>query len=478
MENKKIVLISTDGFIQHGLRSISAVLKKNGFDVHIIFFSYDTDARMIFNSKEILKSIKDIIRNSLIVGISTNMQVDSPLAIWLFNQIKDMNIPLIWGGIYPTINPEDCIKHVDILCRGEGEYTTLELVKKLIKKQPIENIANLWVKKNGEIIKNPPRELITDINILPFPDIDSSTHYYLDKKEKKIKKIENGDLKQTNPENLFCVHGTRGCPLICSYCSNKAMDTMYCGRFRRTRKRNVNLIIEELKIAVKKLHPQKIWFSDDIFTLRTEEELKLFSEMYKKYIHLPFMCYVSPTTISETKIKYLVDAGINSVEMGIQSGSDYINKEVYERQQTKKDVLQATKILSKFGNKITPKYQFILFNKYEKEEDILETIDLIKKIPEPYNMQCFTLSLFKGSELYNRYLKDGYLSKDYKMLDYLDADIAFWKSINKMSNRKHYLYTLLWFMIYSTKFRRRLFPLLRNDKLVKRYQLCFVIYLL
>ena len=409
MEKQKIILISTDGFIQHGLRSISAVLKKEGFDVHIIFFSYNTDARIIFNSREILKSIRNIIQGSILIGISTNMQVDSPLAIWLFNNVKDMNIPLIWGGIYPTINPEDCIKHVDILCRGEGEYAALELAKKLVKKQSIDNILNLWLKKDGKIIKNPLRELIGNINVLPFPDIDTSTHYYLDKKEKRIRIIEDGDLKQTNPENLFCVHGVRGCPLICSYCSNKAMDTLYCGKFRRVRKRSVNLIIDELRIAIKKLNPEKIWFSDDIFTIRTEDELKLFSELYKKYINLPFMCYVSPTTVSETKLKYLVDAGINSVEMGIQSGSDYINKDIYERQQTRKDVLKATKILSKFGDKITPKYQFILFNKYEKEEDIIETIDLIKKIPPPYIMQCFTLSLFKGSELYNKYLKDGYI---------------------------------------------------------------------
>ncbi len=467
MKKQKITLISTDGFIQHGVRSISAFLKEHGFDVNIIFFNFEIDAEYLYNSTKALKSIRNIINDSVLVGISTNMQVNSPLAIWLSDHIKDMNIPLIWGGIYPSINPDECIKHIDIICRGEGEYAALELTHKLIKKQSIKDIPNLWIKlKSGEIIKNRPRKLITNLDILPFPDIDTSTHYYLNKKESVLAKIPQEDPMRTDSEGMFCVHGSRGCPFICSYCSNKALDTLYCGKFRKTRKRSINLLIEELQIVVKKVNPKKIWFSDDVFTIRSEEEIKLFSELYKKYINIPFICYVSPTTVSETKIKYLVDAGMKWVELGIQSGSDYLNKNIYERQQTREDVLKATKILSHFGKQISPRYQFILFNKYEREEDIIETINLIKKIQPPYILQAFTLSLFKGSELYNRYLKDGYVSSDYKLLTYTDADIAFWKSIHKISNRKHYLYMLLWFMIQSSRFRNKIFNPLRNDKLI------------
>ncbi len=467
IKKKKITLISTDGFIQHGLRSISAFLKKNDFDVNIIFFNFETDIKHIYNSMNLLKEIKNIIKDSIFVGISTNMQVNSPLAIWLSERIKDMNIPLIWGGIYPTINPEDCIKYFDILCIGEGEYAALELAQKLIKKQSIENISNLWVKlKSGKIIRNQLKGLITDLDVLPFPDIDTSTHYYLNKKNNAIEKIPQKNPMGIDSEGLFCIHGARGCPFICSYCSNKTLDNLYCGNFRKIRKRSINLIIEELQIAIKKTDTKRIWFSDDVFTIRSDEEIKLFSELYKKYIDLPFTCYVSPTTVSETKIRYLVDSGMMHVEMGVQSGSDYLNKNIYERPQTKKDVLKAVQILNKFRNQMVPIYQFILFNEYEREEDIMETIDLIKKIPPPYVMNSFTLSLFKGSELYNKYLKDGYMSSNYEILNYTDANVAFQKSINKISNQKHYLYMLLWFMIESTKYGNKIFKPLKNEWLV------------
>lgn len=463
----KITLISTDGYIQHGLRSISAFLKAKDFDVQVIFLDGFEHAEDIYRSKEILKSIRNIAEESVLVGISTNMQTNYFLSKWLSDNIKELRIPIVLGGIYPTLNPEDCIKDFDFICRGEGEYAILELAERLIRKQSIENVSNLWMRSEDKIIRNPPRDLIGNLDVLPFPDIDTSTHYYFDKTKGTIEKIPKDNPQMVNSEGIFCVHGSRGCPFICAYCSNKAIDTLYCGKFRISRKRNINLIIEELKRAVEQAHPKKIWFSDDVFTIRPVEELRLFRDLYKKHINLPFMCYVSPTTVSEDKIELLVDAGLKWIEMGIQSGSDYINKNIYERQQTREDVLKATQILHKFGDKVTLRYQFILFNEYEREEDIIETITLIKKIPPPYSMQVFTLSLFKGSELYNRYLKDGHVSTDYKLLTYADADIAFWRSINKISNRKHYLYMLLWFMIQSTVFGRKIFNPLRNDRLIK-----------
>ena len=468
VEKKKITLISTDGFVQHGVRSMSAFLKEEGFLVNVIFFTYENDAKDIYSSPKILESIREIVKGSVFVGMSTNMQVNGPLAIWLSNNIKDMGIPLVWGGIYPTINPEDCIEHFDIICRGEGEYVALELAEKLIKNQSINKIPNLWVKsKDGKITKNPPRELIGDLDVLPIPDIDTSNHYYLDKKEKKIKKIPKNDPLMNGVGGTYILHGSRGCPFVCSYCSNKAIDTLYCGKFRAVRKRDIKLIIEELKEAVKIANPGHIWFSDDVFPLRSDEELKLFRSLYKKYINIPFSCYVSPTTVSETKMKYLVEAGLSLVEMGVQSGSDRINRDIYERYQLKEDVLRATRILHKFKNRIVLRYQFILFNEYEEEEDIVETIKLIKEMPPPYNLQAFTLSLFKGSELYNKYKESGYIPSNYKMLTYTEADLAFWRNINKMSNRKHYLYALLWFMIQSTRFKGRIFAPLKSDRLPK-----------
>lgn len=377
-----------------------------------------------------------------------------------------MNLPSIWGGIYPTINPDECIEHADIICRGEGEYAVLELITKLKNGESIDNIPNLWVKTNGHIKKNEPRSLISNLDDLPFPDIDTINHYCLDHREKRVKKIADRNPMKSYLGDVFSIHTTRGCPLSCSYCSNSGIDMLYGGKFRKTRKRSVEKVIEELQMVVEKVNPKLLWFSDDIFTIRSETELKLFSDLYKKHINLPFMCYVSPATVTEVKMKLLVDAGMKWLEMGIQSGSDYVNRDIYERHQTRGAVLKAAHIINKFKDKVIPAYQFIMFNEYEREEDIIDTINLIKQIPPPYTMQCSTLSLFTGSALYNRYVKDGYVAADYKFLTCTEADVAFRIGINKMSHRKHYLYILLWFMIQSTRMDKEVMALFRNDALI------------
>lgn len=83
-----ITLISTDGAIQNGLRSISAVLKKEGWKVNVIFLRSEVDEKVIYRSPNIMNSIKDIVKDSLLVGISTNIQVGSPLAIYLFTAVR------------------------------------------------------------------------------------------------------------------------------------------------------------------------------------------------------------------------------------------------------------------------------------------------------------------------------------------------------------------------------------------------------
>jgi len=162
-------------------------------------------------------------------------------------------------------------------------------------------------------------------------------------------------------------------------------------------------------------------------------------------------------------MRCLVEAGVSWVEMGVQSGSDHVNRDIYGRHQTAEAVLRAARIINKFKARTMPVYQFILFNEYEQEEDVVATINLIKQLPPPYTMQSFALSLFKGSELYARYVKDGYVGPDRRLLTYTEADVALRAGINRMSNRKHYLYTLLWVMIHTSVFRQRIVKVFRYD---------------
>jgi len=83
------------------------------------------------------------------------------------------DVYLLIGGIHASLNPEEVIAaDFDALCVGEGEYPTLELVSQLEKGERPSNIANLWIKNDSTIEKNPTRPFLQDVDSLPFPDKD------------------------------------------------------------------------------------------------------------------------------------------------------------------------------------------------------------------------------------------------------------------------------------------------------------------
>ena len=87
-------------------------------------------------------------------------------------------MPIVWGGIYPPICPEESIQHTDMICLGEREFPILDLANSLAEGKDITAIPNLWVNKRGEVIKNDLRRL-NDLDSLLFPDFTEENKYYI-----------------------------------------------------------------------------------------------------------------------------------------------------------------------------------------------------------------------------------------------------------------------------------------------------------
>lgn len=107
----------------------------------------------------------------LYAGISTlsSNQLSYALEISRYIRRKFPELPLIWGGPHPTLVPEQTAKSklVDLVVRGEGEETLLELTEKIEKGENWESVKGITFKKEDKIISNPPRK---------FLDIDNVTH--------------------------------------------------------------------------------------------------------------------------------------------------------------------------------------------------------------------------------------------------------------------------------------------------------------
>lgn len=422
----KITLISLYPDIASiGLRILSSVLKQNDFDVQMVFLpniaaETNSNSRFVYQYKQetIAELIETCADSSLVgIGVMTNyfqgaVQITDALK-------KNLSMPVIWGGIHPTIRPEESLDHADIVCIGEGEDALLELVQAMKEKKNECSIKNLWFKKDGRIIKNPVRPLIQDLDSLPFCDYDLNCQILEDKKilpmdaSRLEKALARTGISEYLGLTAYQTMASRGCPHNCTYCCNSTLRRIY-GHQKYVRRRSVEHLMDEL-ITIKSRFPfiQAVWLSDDSFFATTDDEIKQFSLTYKEKVGLPFYCLGSPTTINENKIKYLVDAGMVCIQMGIQTGSLRVCKEIYHRRISNKQVLKAARIINTHNARMLPPfYDFILDNPYETQEDILATLDLILRLPKPYKLQLFSLVLYPGTQLYEKAKTDGYVTDD------------------------------------------------------------------
>jgi len=183
------------------------------------------------------------------------------------------------------------------------------------------------------------------------------------------------------------------------------------------RERSVENVIEEIKEVKNNPFVLYINFQDDCFFIHNREWIKRFCEEYKRHINLPFIVRVIPTMIDREKMLMLKDAGLCWIVMGIQSGSDRINFEIYERRIRFESVKRAADIISE--TKAAPFYEMIVDNPYETEEDMIETIDAMSTLKKPYIISLAHLTFFPGTPLTEKGIKDNIVTPDAYLYRYL-----------------------------------------------------------
>jgi len=451
-----------------GARYLSSYLKDKGHKTNILFLakSYAREE----NEKE-LKQINDLISKLKpdLIGFSF-MSVHFFRAKKITKAIKrEFNIPIIWGGIHSTIKPADCLDYADIVCVGEGELALEQLVdSRLVKKNNDLDIQGLWYKKNGQVIDKGAAPLLENIDNLPYPDYDLEDHYIIH--EHRLVPLTEEILVQYYPASKgdHRLTASRGCPHACAYCCNSAYRIMYKGAHFR-RRAVEGLIDEMLTIKNQFSFVKSFKIMDDVFTANSANWLRDFGRRYKEKINLPFYCLVSPLTIDGEKLKILVDAGLNIVQMGLQSGSDRISKDIYLRNVTSQRFLEAMQLLESYGDKLKILLDVIVDNPYEKEEDVLDSIKTLNQLKKGFNLGVYSLAFYPGTILYERAVKEKilsdseeYLSKEFHVFkhNYLNKLIYLIprlraerveKFINKRQNLFVKLYLELLFFIYIRK---------------------------
>ncbi|MBC8461846.1 MAG: radical SAM protein [Deltaproteobacteria bacterium] len=429
-----------------GARLIDSYLREMGKEVITVFFKKRSQEKSYPTKKEI-SLLVDFIKEAhpLAVGFSV-MSPFNVVARTLTSEIRRrINVPIIWGGVHPTVCPEECIDFADICCMGDGEVPLLRILDSLSESGKIDLTAsNCWIRNNGKVLRNPIRYVCTDLDGLPYADLSGRGKYFID--DNRIMK-EDPYVTYILTRNKYDFKAFRGCPFTCTYCGNKAIWDVYKEAGNYIRKRSVDNVIGELKEAVKRFpNINKFHSYDEVFTM-DRKYVKDFSEKYEAVFNLPFSCDTHLKVLTGETVYSLAQAGLKEVSVGIEAFSETVRASVYNRKMSNQEIIKQARMLCEYGVRVD--YDFIYDNPLETESDIAECFwDLIIQLPRPCKFNNYSLSHLPKTELTQRFLDQGLIKKE-DIVGASEKGLVQWKATTNYQRDKGVVFWMVVFSLYA-----------------------------
>lgn len=377
------------GKIPLGLLSIAAYVRKHGFDVKII----NGDTQNV--EKELLAE-----RVPAVIGITatTDVVLEAYKICEFAKKRISKDVCCVIGGFHATALPKRTLREskFDIAVVGEGEQTILEIVRTVKQRKPPINILGTVVKAHGKIICNPPRELIKNLDNLPFPAydlIDMSAYFHMIR----------GEFGNTKRTMIMLV--TRGCPFNCVFCASKKMWR------RQLRFFSIDYIIRQLRFLIQKYKIDGVSFLDDELFMNKDFVHKLCDALITTGLakQLKWSCQGRVDTIDKKLIRKLKAAGCVLIRFGMESGSQKVLNFLKRHTTTPEQNKKAAKLCKEEG--IACFGSFIIGSPAEDVNDIIETINFISTSMLT-NADVFVLVPYPGTDAWEIYKTKGLLRKD------------------------------------------------------------------
>ena len=356
------------------------------------------DQALHYDWKQALKNI--INSNTLIVGIHAMAGYQLLHALEVSEFVKSTyNVPIIWGGVHPSLIPETVLKErvVDYVCVGEGERTFPGLVKAIQFKKDISSVKGIYYRENNKNIFTGEREVVNlnDLPELPYHLLSVSDYNV------------SGGTRFDKNEMKLAIETSRGCYNDCIFCYNPVFHK------RRWRAQDANRVVERIEYLVKKYRVTHLDFIDDAFFTDLGRIEKIAKALITKKMNIKwFLQGVDIHKLMQADDAYLnlLDkAGCRVMRMGAESGS----ARLLNQMQKKCSIDEVVKINKRLRNtNIVCYYYFTIGMPGETESDLKKTVDLMLTLladnPQARIMSAFCLTPQPGTRLLKEAQKEGF----------------------------------------------------------------------
>lgn len=438
-----------------GLGYLGSFIEKNGHSVKI----FDSSAGRVekrnngFWHGKSYAEIKEVIKQEqpVLVGIGCFFSPRFPYTVEVAKLVKEINpkIFTVVGGIHATILPREVLRNneIDFVIIGEGEYSFLQLIEKLERKESdFGTIDGIAFRNNGDIVVFPKTKFIENLDDLPFPAL----HLLPVEEYFKYKRMK----WWSSQGRCFPIVSSRSCPYRCHFCS------MYKVHGQKWRARSAKNVVDEIEYLINVFRAEMISFQDDNLTLSKTRMIEICEEIKRRSIKIKWNTPngISIKTLDKEVLAAMQDSGCIEVNLAIESGDEIIRNQKMHKKLSLNKIIEVANACKKLRLKANA--YFIVGYPGDNDETINKTIKLVKKLSF-FNIAVSYATPFPGTELYDECVENNYIQNDFieqafnkgelrlflqpciKTKEFNYIDVIRWKKKIKFNFYKHQMLRLL-----------------------------------
>ncbi len=414
------LLVGAEELENLSTRYLAAVLRQHGYTVELAAFSTPDEAASVLRQAE--------HSPPRLIGLSVIFQYRAPEFLTLAHALRQ-RLPqahITAGGHFPTFAARELLRDfgaLDSVVRGEGELTLLELMQKLDQPAAWDEIAGLSFRRNGQVIENPPRPLIADLDSLPFPARDTPPQHHLG-------------------VGYSPIVASRGCYRDCAFCSIRSFYGASQGKLQRFR--SIPNVVDEMESLYRRFGVRFFVFNDDEWfppgQARYARVDALEAELRRRKLNVIMSIKCRADDVEAKLFERLLNMGIVRAYVGVESGSDH-SLQTLNKRTTAAQNRRALHILHQVG--MLADFGLIIFDPNSTIQDIRANLDFLREMGGQGQapLSFGRMEVYAGTPILNQLYNEGRLTGNYRAWNYVIPDPRvelLWRLMIAAMRHRHY----------------------------------------